>query len=376
MLRSPRFPSKADDMADPILRHLCRFPIKGLSGQSLLSGQLEAHQGMVGDRRYAMTIKPEVDGGEWKSSRNFLINSVNDNLLKIEADFSIENWSLQAPNLSELSVNPRHAAEVVTLNQKLPDLLSLVTNAGAKPRFVERAKDKGPAAHWDYPDSQLSFINLASLKAFSEAIDTPLDFRRFRANCIFDGLPAWAEFGLSGWRYGLGDAEIEFGRPARRCPAIGVNPVSGERDVDAHILLNQKFGHGYFGIYARVVKSGKVSCSDTLVRLGPAFTQPIDAMVEGAGNYALWPKGALIEMIEKTNNITLFGLKSRGGWPLIVGEGGRRMKLHLETEKTIDMEIHSTRGEQITVSQSNQAPMQDFHCVGVQPVVVTGPFGR
>jgi hypothetical protein len=47
-----------------------------------------------------------------------------------------------------------------------------------------------------------------------------------------------------------------------RCAATGVEPGAGRRDMDLVQTLRKNFGHIDCGVYARVVKSGRIALGD------------------------------------------------------------------------------------------------------------------
>ncbi|NUO56583.1 MAG: MOSC domain-containing protein, partial [Hamadaea sp.] len=105
------------------------------------------------------------------------------------------------------------------------------------------------AALWDLPDTELSLVNLATVRALAVP---DLDLRRFRANVHLDGLPAFAELAWVGRRVRLGDCEVEVTRHTGRCRATSANPGTGERDVELPAVLARAFGHPNLGVYARL----------------------------------------------------------------------------------------------------------------------------
>ncbi|MEP0942923.1 MAG: MOSC domain-containing protein [Rhizobiaceae bacterium] len=337
-----------------MLKQIYLYPIKGLPGQQIPRANLEVNQGIIGDRQYALTLDPTIDGTEWRSSRAFLINAVTDGLLTAQPD-----WS--SPD---------------NLCKTLPEWAQDAASTDSRPRLVERTSQMQPTGFWDYPDSQLSIMNLNTLEAVSRAIGAPLDMRRFRGNLIIDGLEPWSEFGLAGWRCRIGEAEVEFGRPARRCAATAVNPDTGLRDLPVNNLMVEQFGHGYFGIYARVVGSGAIQPGDTIKTLKPASKTLQDAVVQGSGPPALWPKLAHVKSLSRAAQQIELALEPTGHWPLApeVAEGD--IKLHLGAQKTVRTSISSSdRGSLLVTAEAGDAS-QLGEVDDVPAVVVTGPYRR
>ncbi len=347
------------------------FPVKGLNGVPLTSATLAIGEGLPGDRRFALTTNRDLEHGEWRSSRAFLINSVNDNLLKIAGRMNQRSFEIIGPGGQSISVSGEDPQGIAALNNVLPELLADVVDPETKPHLVKLRHEGEPPAYWDYPDSQISVINVNSIHALEAAFGASLDPRRFRGNLLIDNAPAWAEIGFAGSRYALGDAEIEFIRPARRCPALSVNPDTGDRDIEVHKLLAERFGHGYFGIYAKVVKGGKIRRDDVLELLGPTEAVHSDAFTEGASPYPTWPKLAYIISDDSADD-RHFTLTSAGPWPLVDGKGGKSMRIHLGADNVAKAELMSCSqdGRQLSVA------IRDVAIGETKTVVVTGPYGR
>ena len=67
----------------PELSKINTFPIKGLRGYELAAATLVKAGGIGGDRKLAIATDADFDDSAWGSSRSFLINAVNDGLLKL-----------------------------------------------------------------------------------------------------------------------------------------------------------------------------------------------------------------------------------------------------------------------------------------------------
>jgi hypothetical protein len=90
----------------------------------------------------------------------------------------------------------------------------------------------------------------------------PVDPRRFRGNILFDGLPAWAEFGWIGREIRIGTARLKVFERIQRCAATNVNPDTAERDMNIPLTLRKGFGHLDLGVYAEVIADGEVKPGD------------------------------------------------------------------------------------------------------------------
>ena len=138
----------------------------------------------------------------------------------------------------------------------------------------------------------LHLVNHESVRDLERRTGRVIDVHRFRANVVFEGVPAWKEWDWFGRRLRIGEVELLVTEPTIRCPATEVNPATGERDMpgppagsdDPPALLNRTYPDakavvgelgemalggpdakgGYVGFYARVVRGGNLRVGDEL----------------------------------------------------------------------------------------------------------------
>ncbi|MEM9332453.1 MAG: MOSC domain-containing protein [Pseudomonadota bacterium] len=362
------------------LEAIHRFPVKGLPSQSLKKASLEIGFGIPGDRRYAIT-NGTIGTGEWMQASSFFVNAYSDGLAKFQispetkSDLSIKN-----PEGNTLQIDPENAQSLDVANLQLERFLkhlSLKKDQPA-PQIIERNKR---LSNWDYPNTELSIINLATAEAIGQALAMPLDPARFRGNLIISGLKPWEEFTWLGKRVRLGTADIEVMFPIVRCPAPGVNPETGERDINFEQEFPELFGHAYCGMYAKVKKSGQTEVGDTIQEIGNASMPLAEAQSE-ADPYPLWPR--MMEISEYSVDIlsTRISLKKLDPWPLPDALPGQRLKIHMGAEcwtreylKTCSSEVYEIEVEDSKTGDPITQRLRDGLSVGDR-VVVTGPFGR
>jgi uncharacterized protein YcbX len=111
----------------------------------------------------------------------------------------------------------------------------------------------------------LHMINLATLRELERVVGKPVNPLRFRPNVVIDGVPAWEEFAWLGKRLQAGGVGLEVFKRTERCAATNVDPDLGTRDMAIPAVLQRTWGHGDFGVYARVTNDGAVAVGDTLV---------------------------------------------------------------------------------------------------------------
>ena len=323
------------------LAGISRYPIKGLKGEALFSASLERGYGVCGDRKFAFGVDASKDDGTWYSSRNYLINSRKDNLLKFALRNDQGMWEITSPSGQVLRFEIDDAKSLKHANTQLESFLSCVDNDGKVPCLIDRNPDDGPTGHWDFPDTELLVVNLATVHELERHWGIEIDPRRFRANLLVDGLPAWAEFGLYGAEFAIGGAKISILRPARRCPAISVNPKTGDRDSALQNDLVNEYGHGFLGVYARVTQSGDAVVGDEMRRTNAQALLPTEMTCDLAPSISLWPKPAHVSATNVSNVFEFSPLVS-----LALAEDGAlgRMKVHLQAGVVLNATIvHSSR---------------------------------
>ena len=247
------------------------------------------------------------------------------------------------------------------------------------PKIIQRP---GRVANWDYKDTPLSIINLETVKAVGKQIGTELDPRRFRGNLLISGLAPWQEFGLIGKRIKIGDALLEIIRPIDRCPAPGVNPETGERDIPVAELLVEHFGHVFCGMYAKVVKGGVIRATDLVSVVGDSEIMVSTAQTEDSSDYRLWPRPVIITRYDNLPEITRLSIKSANNWPQPEAAKGQRVRFHLAERGWTAEHISAATPDQYMFEVEKSVtsdPVTEYLRKGLQvgqEIVVSGPFGR
>jgi len=368
-------------MSDAILEKIYRFPVKGFPGQGLEKTNLLAGAGIPHDRRYAFTKGVEYKG-EWLRAGSLFHNSHVDGLLKSNVEFDATTLKITNTDGGKIQFAIDDPASLGAINSKLHDRMGpfdYIPNI-PPPQIIERNQD---IANWDYPDAPVSIINIETVRAISNAIGAKLDPVRFRGNLIISGLPAWAEFAWMGKSIRIGDAEIEIHRPIDRCPTPGVNPETGERDVEVTQGIMDHFGHIYCGMYAKVTKSAEIKRSDKIEVIGDrAISKHSEKTPEFAPAYPLWPRLTEITSYQVGENTTQLTLKSATSWPLPKAQPGQRLRLHLGQDqiaveyisdissKYYHMDVSDSQtGDPVTALIRNDLKRG-------QTIIISGPFGR
>ncbi|MFT8244496.1 MOSC domain-containing protein [Roseomonas sp. BN140053] len=250
------------------VERLYRFPVKGLSAESLEDVRLSPGETLPHDRRFALVQGDapfDAAAPRFLPKQNFACMMANARVVLLHSAFDPVSGtlSLAGPDGDRLTAPTGTAAGRAGIAAFLTRFLG--EEARGEPRFL----DVPGHAFTDQKLKGVSLINLASLHALEAAIGRRLDPLRFRANLYLSGLPAWAEFDWVGQELLVGGARLSVFRRTRRCPATQVNLETAERDCDVPALLRQHFGHADLGVHATVVEGGRLAVGDAIELLGP-----------------------------------------------------------------------------------------------------------
>ncbi|MEL6933834.1 MAG: MOSC domain-containing protein [Pseudomonadota bacterium] len=357
-----------------IVKQLTRFPFKGMMGEPLPCAQFEIGSGVVGDRRFAFGVDETMDDGVWRSSRSYLINAVNDNLLQFEVSSDPDGWLLRNHTGDVARVENDGFFNTQDIDALLDTNLGPLESKLTRPVLVDRKKSAKPKGHWDFTDSQLSIVNLATVRELELRWNIEIDARRFRANILIDGISPWSEFSFYGAKFGIGGAQIDILRPSRRCAATSVNPETGERDADLLQRLVRDYGHGFLGVYATVSSGGVVAVGDNFKPIETSFHGSTTEQCPLAPDVTLWPKAATVS---HGKNASEFDLRPVGPLPIVAKNTSGRVKIHTGEGPPVVTEILSVANTTLLLKTDGSDRSRDTLERAVSPqdhVIVSGPF--
>ena len=240
-----------------ILKKIFRYPIKGLSGESLNETLLEKDQVLSGDREYAFArshVSFDEKNPVYLRKTNFLALVKEEKLAKLSTEFNSKSKRLiirfdKKTVLDEILVNEININKVEVFFQKYLNL-----GSNNKPRLVQGTKyenDKNLKHSFsDLPEKAISIINLNTISDFEKKIGKNID--------------PWKEFNWVGKTIEIGDCILEVFKRTQRCAATNVNPENALRDINIPNEINSHFGHLDLGVYAKVKKTGVISVNDKL----------------------------------------------------------------------------------------------------------------
>jgi hypothetical protein len=248
----------------PRIESIWYWPVKGLSGQQIEDAEIRAHAPLPHDRRWAIErgsrvfdpLNPRhIPKGKFLQ----LVNTAR--LAALEARYEPETATLTLLRRGEQLARGRltEPAGRAIIEQFLAAWLE--DEIPGPPRVV----GAGEHHFFDVPRPYLSLINLETLKDLERVLGKPVDPRRFRANIYVSGLPAWAEFDWLGKKIRVAGQPLFVARERiGRCIATGVDPETGERDMNIPRTMLDVFGHKDCGLYLEPVADGRIAAGDEI----------------------------------------------------------------------------------------------------------------
>lgn len=247
-----------------VVAHLVRHPIKSVGYEEVASVTLTGGRAFPFDREWAVAhaaarCGPKPDA--WAAKLNFLRGWGSPDLMAIAcvSDEGARRLTLTHPRAEPLTVCPDDAADQPRLIDWLRPLWPLTR---PEPAAVVRVPEQPMT---DVPDPWIAVLNMASLRDLSARMGQDLSIHRWRGNLWLEGLAPWAEFDLVGQEVDVGETRLRIETRIGRCRATEANPVTGQPDAPTMAALEAGFGHTDFGVYARVIRGGRVARGDAVV---------------------------------------------------------------------------------------------------------------
>ncbi|MBB4040631.1 hypothetical protein GGR34_002288 [Microvirga flocculans] len=244
---------------------LQRYPVKGLSPETLSSATLAKGGYFPGDRLFAIENGPAgFDPGnpQHQPKIKFLMLMRNESLARLKTRYldSITTLFIEQGGREvargDLSTAQGRLAIEAFFRRFMPKELR------GPPKLLTAPEG------FRFTDSRrgfVSLINLASVRALENVVGAPVDPLRFRGNIHIEGLEPWAEFNLVGQVLAApSGARLKVTKRIERCAATNVDPDTGIRDLEIPKGLMQAYGHFDCGIYAEVLDGGAIGPGDTL----------------------------------------------------------------------------------------------------------------
>ncbi len=302
-----------------------RHPVKGFTAEAFTSTFLSVGGGVPFDRHFAFVSGNKEDQpipGQWVQPRTFLMLTLYPELARFDCKLVDDDTTLRITDPD---------GQVVEAQRGIPNsfrdadaMLKKHFENGPHDdiRLIEQANDRG---NWDFSDTEISIINLATVRVVSEAVGRDLEKERFRGNIYIDGLEPWEEFSWPGCRVRIGDAELDVLRPIQRCAMTSTEPGTGLREVDVPKSMAGAFGHHFCGVYAKVRYAGQITKGDTIEILQADCFNPYNDLPERVAAPALWPR--FITASDHDADLSRYTSPAKN-WPLLDVEQGQSVRTH------------------------------------------------
>ena len=258
------------DIPTATITALYRYPVKGLTPESLQSAPLRTGQTLPADRRYAIENGPSgFDPAEpvWKPKTFYLMLMRNERLAGFKTVFD---------DASNVLTIRRDGAVVARADLESADGRAAIEGFFAS-HFAEELRGPpkllsgGGYSFTDLARKVVSIINLASVAEIESMVGATVHPLRFRANIYVTGWPAWYEASLLGETLRIGSARLKVVKTTTRCAAVNVDPDTAMRDLDVPPALLRHRGNNECGIYAEVIEDGDVTIGDQLAAEQPSL---------------------------------------------------------------------------------------------------------
>ena len=246
------------DEREPHVAMLYRYPVKGLSPESMMHVRLEVGETVPFDRAYAIENGPgrfDPEAPKHLPKTNFLMLMRDERLATLETRFDPQTEVLTVSRQGKLVASGALNSRIG--RQLLEQFFSayMADSLRGAPRIV-RAEGHSFS---DMAAKCLHIVNLASVRDLERTIGRPVHPLRFRANIYLDGVEPWQELSWLDRELSIGGARLGVFHRTRRCDATNVDPVTAQRDMAIPAALLRTWGHSDFGVYATVTAAGQIA---------------------------------------------------------------------------------------------------------------------
>jgi uncharacterized protein len=240
---------------------LYRYPVKGLSPESLPRVTLGAGETFPADRRYAIENGPsgfDPAAPAWMPKSYFLMLMRNERLAGLQTHFEDDANRLTIRDNGNVAAQ----GDLETADGRAAIEAFFTTNFARELKGPPKIISGVDHSFSDVARKVVSIINLDSVAAIEALVGQTVHPLRFRANLYVRGWPAWYEFDLLGQTLAIGKTRLKVVKRIVRCAAVNVDPDSAARDLDIPHALMRRFGHADCGVYAEVVTGGAMAVGD------------------------------------------------------------------------------------------------------------------
>jgi uncharacterized protein YcbX len=250
-------------LAGSTVAALYRYPVKGLSPESLERVELAHGSTMPFDRAYAVENGPgpsDPNDPKHLPKQHFVMLMRNEQLAALKTRFEDQSHTLTIWHQGAIATR----GDLRTADGRASIEAFMTQYMGPALRGSPRVVVAPGHSFSDVAAKCLHIVNLGSVRALEATLGAKINPLRFRPNIVVDGWPAWFEFELIGKTVKAGGVALEVFKRTERCTATNVDPETGLRDLKIPSSLSRTYGHTDFGIYARVTSGGVLKIGDPI----------------------------------------------------------------------------------------------------------------
>lgn len=257
-----------------------RYPVKSMMGEEINACEI-TEKGLFGDRAYGVI---DLETGKLANAKN---PKKWPEMFHYRAGFTGDT-ALEAP-IPPVKITMPDGQAVVSTDQELEERLSAsfqrkVTLGspsqldrqfeGYVPEGIAELKDPGTVftrtspPHTFFDIGMIHIVTTATIDKMRElAPESRIEARRFRPNLIIDvpNVEGFMEEEWVGKMLSIGEnVQLKITQPTSRC--VMTTLAQGDLPKDTNVLRTiAQQNSGNFGVYAEIVKSGKVKRNDPVV---------------------------------------------------------------------------------------------------------------
>lgn len=255
-----------------------RYPVKSMMGEELNACEI-TKKGLLGDRAYGVI---DIETGKLANAKN---PHKWPNMFQYRAAFIEPPQEKEA--IPPVRITLPNGNSVMSTDIEKDKLLSISLNRsvhlatpssenvqfeGYIPEEMEELDDKGTIFTRNSPDGtffDIDFVHIITTSTINYlrklAPESRIEARRFRPNIIIEvpDAEAFAEKGWVGKTLTIGDVQLKVSQETKRC--VMTTLAQGDLPKDLDVLRSiVKNNAGSFGVYASVVKAGKIRIKDRI----------------------------------------------------------------------------------------------------------------
>lgn len=240
-----------------------RYPVKGLSADSLDRVALTPGETLPFDRAWAIENGPsrfDPENPAHLPKVAFLMLMRDERLATLEARFD--------ETTSRLALlrggRPVASGDLTTRSGRQLIEQFMAAYMAQSLRGPPRILSAEGHSFSDVAAKRVHLVNLASVRELERVTGRSIDPLRFRPNIVFEQEMPWQEETWVGREIAAGPVRLRVAKRTERCAATNVDPGTGARDMDIPAVLQRKWGHTLFGVYAEVMNAETLSVGDAL----------------------------------------------------------------------------------------------------------------